>query len=174
MSLFIIVATASTSDVHGGTDIQTSAQDAAEALRPIAGDFASWLFAARNYRHRLARGPGARRFRGLRARRAPRLDGRVSTSNRRDARLFYGLIIAGIAIRTVDELSASRSDQGAVLVGGNERGCRGSVDGDHYAHGDAQRRDGRLRAAAGAVGDGVAVHRDDGGCGRNRCLLATR
>jgi len=44
ISLFIIITTAATLNAHGITDIQTSAQ-AAEALRPIAGDFTFALFA---------------------------------------------------------------------------------------------------------------------------------
>ncbi|HOB12774.1 MAG TPA: divalent metal cation transporter [Novosphingobium sp.] len=43
-ALFIIVATAATLNANGVTDIQSAAQ-AAEALRPIAGDFAFALFA---------------------------------------------------------------------------------------------------------------------------------
>jgi NRAMP (natural resistance-associated macrophage protein)-like metal ion transporter len=45
IALFIIFATAATLNSHGVTDIQTSAQ-AAEALRPIAGQFTFALFAA--------------------------------------------------------------------------------------------------------------------------------
>ena len=44
ISLFIIFATAATLHAHGVTDIQTAAQ-AAEALRPIAGEFAFLVFA---------------------------------------------------------------------------------------------------------------------------------
>jgi NRAMP (natural resistance-associated macrophage protein)-like metal ion transporter len=44
ISWFIIVTTAATLNAHGVTDIQTSAQ-AAEALRPIAGEFAFFVFA---------------------------------------------------------------------------------------------------------------------------------
>ena len=44
VSLAIVFATAATLHSHGDTDIATSAQ-AAEALRPIAGEFASALFA---------------------------------------------------------------------------------------------------------------------------------
>jgi NRAMP (natural resistance-associated macrophage protein)-like metal ion transporter len=44
ISLFIIVTTAATLNAHGITDIATSAQ-AAEALRPIAGPFAFFVFA---------------------------------------------------------------------------------------------------------------------------------
>ena len=45
VAIFIIFATAATLNAGGVTDIQTSAQ-AAEALRPVAGDFAFALFAA--------------------------------------------------------------------------------------------------------------------------------
>ena len=45
VALFIVLTTAATLNAHGVTDIQTSAQ-AAEALRPIAGNFAFLLFAA--------------------------------------------------------------------------------------------------------------------------------
>jgi NRAMP (natural resistance-associated macrophage protein)-like metal ion transporter len=45
VSLFIIITTAATLNAHGITNIQTSAQ-AAEALRPIAGEFAFAVFAA--------------------------------------------------------------------------------------------------------------------------------
>ena len=44
VALAIILTTASTLNVHGITDINTSA-DAAEALRPVAGHYASLLFA---------------------------------------------------------------------------------------------------------------------------------
>jgi len=44
VALFIILTTAATLNAHGVTDIQTSSQ-AAEALRPIAGQFAFAIFA---------------------------------------------------------------------------------------------------------------------------------
>jgi NRAMP (natural resistance-associated macrophage protein)-like metal ion transporter len=44
VALFIMITTAATLHVHGITDIQTSSQ-AAEALRPIAGEFAFAVFA---------------------------------------------------------------------------------------------------------------------------------
>jgi NRAMP (natural resistance-associated macrophage protein)-like metal ion transporter len=44
VALFIIMTTAATLNAHGVTDIQTSSQ-AAEALRPIAGPFAFFVFA---------------------------------------------------------------------------------------------------------------------------------
>ena len=45
VAFFIILTAAVTLNRHGITDIQTS-EDAAAALRPIAGDFAFWLFSA--------------------------------------------------------------------------------------------------------------------------------
>lgn len=45
VAFFIMLTTAVTLNAHGVTDIQTSAQ-AATALRPIAGEFAFWLFSA--------------------------------------------------------------------------------------------------------------------------------
>ena len=45
VAFFIILTAAVTLNMHGITDIQTSA-DAAAALKPIAGDFAFWLFSA--------------------------------------------------------------------------------------------------------------------------------
>ena len=45
VAFFIMLTAAVTLNQHGITDIQTSAQ-AAEALRPLAGDFAFWLFSA--------------------------------------------------------------------------------------------------------------------------------
>jgi NRAMP (natural resistance-associated macrophage protein)-like metal ion transporter len=45
VAFFIVLTTAVTLHLHGITDIQTSAQ-AASALRPIAGEFAFWLFGA--------------------------------------------------------------------------------------------------------------------------------
>jgi NRAMP (natural resistance-associated macrophage protein)-like metal ion transporter len=44
IALFIVLTTAATLNAHGVTDIQTSSQ-AAEALRPIAGQFAFTIFA---------------------------------------------------------------------------------------------------------------------------------
>jgi Mn2+/Fe2+ NRAMP family transporter len=45
VAFFIILTTAVTLNLHGLTNINTSAQ-AAMALRPIAGEFAFWLFSA--------------------------------------------------------------------------------------------------------------------------------
>ena len=44
IALFIIISTAATLHLHGITDVQTS-EEAAQALRPIAGEFAFFIFA---------------------------------------------------------------------------------------------------------------------------------
>ena len=160
ISLFIIVATAATLNAHGVTDVQTSAQ-AAEALRPIAGVFTFALFAAGVI------GIGLLAVPVLVASGAYALGEAlgwtpVSTANRSTPRHSTSRRDFD-PYRRRHQLHRPRSNQGAVLVGGNQRRCRGSVDGDHHAHGDARRCDGRLRAAAGAVGDRLVVHGDDGG-----------
>ena len=58
VALFIVITTAATLHAHGHTDIQTSAQ-AAEALRPIAGNFAFFDLRPRHHRHRAAGLAGA-------------------------------------------------------------------------------------------------------------------
>jgi NRAMP (natural resistance-associated macrophage protein)-like metal ion transporter len=45
VAFFIMLTTAVTLNLHGGANIETSAQ-AASALRPVAGEFAFWLFSA--------------------------------------------------------------------------------------------------------------------------------
>ena len=61
IALFIIIATAATLHANGITQIETSAQ-AAEALRPIAGEVTFAVFACRHHRHRHAGRPGACRL----------------------------------------------------------------------------------------------------------------
>ena len=61
IALCIVVATAVTLNEHGVTNIQTASQ-AAEALRPVAGEFAFARLRAGHRRHRAARGSGARRL----------------------------------------------------------------------------------------------------------------
>ena len=74
IALFIMLTTAATLNAHGIKDIQTSSQ-AAEALRPIAGEFAFAVFAPGHRRHRASGGAGARGKRGLRRWRGLQLAG---------------------------------------------------------------------------------------------------
>ena len=95
----------------------------------------------RHHRHRAARGAGARGFRRLRAWRGAWLDDRP----RPQAARRQGLLRHDRSVdpdRRRHQFRRTRSDQGAVLVGGHQRRGGGAADGDHHAHGDAPRRDG--------------------------------
>ena len=127
IGFFIIVTTAATLHAHGITHIGTAAQ-AAEALRPLAGPFAFFLFSLGHHRHRAARGAGARGFcrlcRGgkFRLGRQPRIAGA-----RRAGLLSY--CRGGDARRTGRGADAARSDPDAVLERGRQRHRRRAADG---------------------------------------------
>ena len=92
IGLCIIWTTAATLNVHGITDIATSAQ-AAEALRPIAGDFAFAIFAAGIIGTGLLAVPvlaGSAAYAVGEVLQRPTGLGRLP----RDAKLFYGVIAA--------------------------------------------------------------------------------
>ena len=76
ISWFIIITTAATLNAHGVTDIQTSSQ-AAEALRPIAGEFTFVVFAFGIIGIGLVGGAGIGRLGRLRPRRSARLANRA-------------------------------------------------------------------------------------------------
>ena len=111
VALFIVLTTAATLHAHGITDIQTSAQ-AAEALRPIAGDFAFAGLRPGHHRHRPAGGAGTGRLGRLRARRgcsagmsgwrASRAGARRSTARSPSA----GLIGVGLNLVHLDPIKA--------------------------------------------------------------------
>ena len=63
IAFFIILDTGAVLHAHGVTDIQTGAQ-AAEALRPLAGELAFLLFSL-GYRNGLDRYSGSRGFRSV-------------------------------------------------------------------------------------------------------------
>ena len=88
VAFFIILTTAVTLHAAGKTDIQT-AEQAAEALKPIAGDCAFFLFSLGIDRHRPARRAGAGGLGRLCRRRSARLDAPGSSSTLREARPFY-------------------------------------------------------------------------------------
>ena len=70
IAFFIIVTTAATLGAHGVTKIDTAAQ-AAEALRPIAGELDLRAVRRRHHRHRAARRAGAGGLGRLCGRREP-------------------------------------------------------------------------------------------------------
>lgn len=96
VAFFIIVTTAATLGAHGMRQI-TSAQDAARALEPFAGAFASWLFAAGMIGTGLLAIPA---FTASSAYLIAEAFGFREGLNEKpkDAPQFYGLIVLGMAI----------------------------------------------------------------------------
>ena len=149
-------------NAHGVTDIQTSAQ-AAEALRPIAGVFTFALFAAGIIGIGLLAVPV---LAGSGAYALGEALGWTTGLDRKplDAKAFYGTIaistLIGVGINFVglDPIKAlfwSAVINGVVAVPLMVIIMLMAMRADVM---------GRLRAAARAVGDGVVVHGDDGGC----------
>jgi NRAMP (natural resistance-associated macrophage protein)-like metal ion transporter len=96
IALFIIITTAATLNVHGITDIQTSEQ-AAEALRPIAGEFAFAVFTCGIVGTGLLAIPvlaGSAAYALAEAMGWPTGLARLP----RDAKAFYGTIVVGTVI----------------------------------------------------------------------------
>jgi len=91
IAFFLMVTTAATLNAHGTTKIETAAQ-AAEALRPIAGELTFAAICGRHHRHLTSGSANSRRVGGLcrcrvlRVARKPRIAGRSSTWLLRDRR----------------------------------------------------------------------------------------
>ena len=156
ISLFIIVSTAATLNAHGITDIQTSAQ-AAEALRPIAGVFTFALFAVGIIGIGLLAVPV---LAGSGAYALGEALGWTTGLDRKplDAKAFYATIavstLIGIGINFIGIDPIKALFWSAVINGVV------AVPLMVIIMLMAMRRDvmGALRAAAAAVGDGMAVH----------------
>ena len=162
IALFIMLTTAATLNAHGVKDIQTSSQ-AAEASRPIAGDFAFAIFAlgiipaqdcspcrcspesaayavgeALQWQVGLAQHPGR-------------------------AKAFYGVIAAATLVGAVLNFTPLRSDQGSVLERRHQR-RRGSADhgDDHAAQVPSKGHVQPIHAGSVAQGPGLARYGRDG------------
>jgi Mn2+/Fe2+ NRAMP family transporter len=135
-----MLTTAVTLNAHGVTDIQTSAQ-AAEALRPVAGDFAFYLFSAGligtgNARDSVLAGSAAYAV-------AETFKWRSGLSLKPiEGRGFYGIIAGGHHAGRRARLHAHRSDQSLVLERSDKRRAGRADHGDHDADGRAAARDG--------------------------------
>ena len=135
IAFFIILSTAATLHAAGVREIQTSAQ-AAEALRPLAGEFTFLLFSlgiigtgmlavpvlAGSAAYAVAEAAGWRGSLGLRLEKG-------------EGRGFYGVIAVATVGGVVALLHADRSGQGAVLVGGDQRRDRRADHGGDDAAG---------------------------------------
>ncbi len=161
VALFIIVTTAATLNANGVTDIQTSSQ-AAEALRPIAGQFAFFVFCAWNYWHGLARFARTRRVVRLCVGRDTRLERGISQKAASGQSVLQHDCCADAGWRR-PQFHPDRSDKDSVLERGDQwrSGCAG------HGHDDASvgqaRGNGRLSAADRAKNCRLACH-----CGHGR------
>ena len=146
ISWFIIITTAATLNAHGVTDIQTSSQ-AAEALRPIAGEFTFAVFAFGIIGIGLLAVPVLAGFGRLCARRGARLANRAQPpAQGREGVLRHdrGRDLG----RRLYQFCPPRSDQGVVLVGGDQRRRRRAIDGRDHADGAAAAGHGPLHDPA--------------------------
>ena len=170
ISLFIIITTAATLNAHGLTNIQTSAQ-AAEALRPIAGEFAFAVFAAGIIGIGLLAVPVLAGLGRLCVGRGIRLADRAQPPAARRQGVLRDDRGRDLD-RHLHQFRRPRSDQGAVLVRGAERRRRRAADDRDHDHGPAAPGHGGVHRAAPVMGDGLAVDRGDGGRGsRDVCDL---
>jgi Mn2+/Fe2+ NRAMP family transporter len=161
VALAIMVTTAATLHTAGATDIQTSRQ-AAEALRPVAGDFAFALFALGIIGTGLLAVPvlaGTAAYALGEARKWP-----TSLARRPiEAKGFYATIRHGNACRHRDQSLADRSDQSALLERGHQRRRRSARHGNDDADRIEQQDHGRLCHWQRPATDGVV-----GDCGHGR------
>jgi NRAMP (natural resistance-associated macrophage protein)-like metal ion transporter len=102
VAAFIIVTTAATLGAHGKHDIAT-AQDAAQALRPLAGNFAALLFTLGMVGTGVLAVPVLATSSAYVAAETFRFREGLSEKPRR-AKQFYGVIVAGIIIGVVMDL----------------------------------------------------------------------
>ena len=128
IALFIVLTTAATLNAHGIKDIQTSSQ-AAEALRPIAGEFAFVVFALGIIGTGMLAVPVLAGSAAYAVGEALALAGRAGA----EARARQGVLRRhrrGDVGRRGAQLQPARSDQGAVLERRDQwRG--GGADHDH-------------------------------------------
>ena len=129
ISFFIVLTTAVTLHTAGITDIATSA-DAAQALRPIAGEFAFLLFSLGIIGTGLLALPVLAGSAAYADRRIARLADRArAEAGERQSLLWRHR--PGVRARAPDAVPADRPDQGAVLERGSQRRDRRAADGGH-------------------------------------------
>ena len=119
--LAIIISTAATLHASGTTNIETSAQ-AAEALRPIAGNFAATIFALGIVGTGLLAIPvlaGSAAYAVGEARKWP-----IGLARQpKEAKAFYATIVLATAVGVLLNFTPIKSDQGPVLVCGHQWHC---------------------------------------------------
>ena len=148
VALFIVIATAATLHANGITEIESAAQ-AAEALRPIAGDLAFALFAIGIIGTGMLAVPI---LAGSAAYAVSEAFGWTEGLDRkpREAKAFYGVIAAGDAGRGRAQLHRHRSDEGALLGSRGQWPAGPAADGGDHADRQQSGGDGRHADLAGA------------------------
>jgi hypothetical protein len=162
VAMFIMLTTAATLGAHGITHIESSAQ-AAEALRPIAGDFAFALFSMGII------GTGLLAVPVLAGSAAYAIAGAMRWKNSLELQLSGAEVLCHHYWRHAGRhrhvLHLDRSDPGAVLERrGQWRDC-GAGDGGGHAAGRTACGHGRVRDFTPPARAGLAVHGRDGAGG---------
>ena len=170
VAIFIILTAAVTLHAHGKTDIQ-SASDAAQALKPIAGRFAFWLFAAGIV------GTGLLAIPVLAGSTAYVAAGVLGENyglehKPQQAKVFLWRVDLRQHRRHCAEFHPDQSNQGAVLERGHQRGGGGADHGDRHADEHEKRSDGQIYHRPFAADYRLDRHRRDGYRGdRDVCYL---
>ena len=156
VAFFIILTTAATLHAHGDSQISSSAQ-AAQALAPLAGRWAAWLFACGII------GTGLLAIPVLAGSAAYALgeacNWRASLENTpKKAPRFYLAIVLATAIGILSKLLSRRSCAGSVLGGGVEWLDRCAIDGSHCPVGSEPKSHGEICDSALLEGSWLDRH----------------
>ncbi len=161
VAFFIMLTTAVTLHANGVTDIQTSAQ-AAEALRPVAGEFAFLLFSLGIIGTGLLAVPilaGSAAYAVAETFRWPIGLGLPLL----EARGFYAILTIATVIGVGLDFRRHRPDQGAGVERDRQRRDRGADHGRNDVARGAARRHGSVRDQTPAARAGLDCDRRDGG-----------
>ena len=169
IAFFIIVTTAATLHAHGITEIETAAQ-AAEALRPIAGDLTFALFAAGIIGTGLLAVPVLAGSAAYAVAEAFGLRGSLELPASR-ALGFYAIVGAATLGGAALTATQHRSHRHAVLDRRHQRRRRRADHDRHDAADLEPRRHSVARAAAMAEASGMARCGADGAGRRAACLV---
>ena len=163
---FIILTTAATLHAHGKTTIST-AQDAAEALRPLAGSGAYWLFSLGLIGAGMLGVPVLAGSSAYAVAEAAVWQGSLADRSDR-AREFYGVIAVGFGFAGARaELRGFQCGIHVVLGGCFKR--RASAAADRYRPAADQQSCGHGSALESALAGGVGMDHGGGDDARKRC-----
>ena len=176
IGFFIIVTTAATLHAHGKTQIDTAAQ-AAEALRPLAGPLAFFLFSLGIIGTGLLAVPVLAGSAAYAVAESFGWEGSLEMPAR-SAPGFYLIVAAATIAGLLVRAHAARSDPDAVLERGGQRHRRRAADGRHDGGRRQPQNHGQIRRLARAddlrlVRDGTDGRRRRGDAAHQRCRLTS-